>query len=707
MAIYDFFVSRNNSVSNTAAYVGHPGRLFYDSNNGVIKLSDGVTPGGTFIPYNIATTTTIGGIKAGPGANVAVDGTLTIDTTGLPLGIGNLSFIDTTISTVNPNQDVIIETNGSGNVSLVGNVFFHPTNGPTLAAPYFKASNDGQITIIVPASDPMAGAVKIVGSDTGQVSPPINSGVMLQLTGNNNNPSRLYNDAIGSFASFVGRRINGNLTVPAAVQAGDEIIRISSTGHNGTAVGGSGSARIVYQAIENFTPTATGGNISLWTCAVGSNTLSKIVTVDSAHGLVATQANILGNLTVTGTILSANGNDIGNPNKRWGNVWLGTKAIHMQDTVNLNDVALQVTNGTLYLNGAQNIALGNLVIQDTTLVTLFPEYHIIMGNIADTGNVQFNRPVQIYDSSSVLRFATNRDGTTTVFTPNIAANTAGALNIVGTTSRYYQPVQFAGGLLHLTANDNQPARLTSDAFGITGGVSTYAQFTGRSGRGNVSVPSALQTNDTMLRITGVGWGTSQFPATAAPTSIEFAAAENYTNTAYGSRINFYTAPLGTSTKTLTMTMTADTGATVYGNVTAANIIVSGNIVGNLTTTTAGINNLNVSGNIAYNAATNNATVTQLTSKSTAVTCNGRTGQITTAASSLAKGAAVTFTVNNSYVTSATDIPVVAFQNGATADSYAVSVTRVQPGSFNITITNNGVGALADTIIINFAIIRVG
>ena len=90
MAIYDFFVSRNGAVSNAATYIGHAGRLFYDSDNGVIKLSDGATPGGVFIPYNIATETTIGGIKAGAGANVASDGTLTIDTSGLPLSIGNL-----------------------------------------------------------------------------------------------------------------------------------------------------------------------------------------------------------------------------------------------------------------------------------------------------------------------------------------------------------------------------------------------------------------------------------------------------------------------------------------------------------------------------------------------------------------------------------------------------------------------------------------
>ena len=108
----------------------------------------------------------------------------------------------------------------------------------------------------------------------------------------------------------------------------------------------------------------------------------------------------------------------------------------------------------------------------------------------------------------------------------------------------------------------------------------------------------------------------------------------------------------------------------------------------------------------YDIATNNATVTQLTSKATTVTANGRTGQITTNNSSLAKGAAVTFTVNNSFITAVTDLPIVAIQSGATIDSYSISVARVQVGSFNITITNNGVGPLTDTLVINFAIMKI-
>ena len=97
MAIYEFFTSRNNGTT-ADTYVGQAGRLFYDGITGVLKISDGVTPGGANIQLPVATSTLLGGIKAGPGANVSIDGTLTIDTTGLPLSIGNIQITNNTIS---------------------------------------------------------------------------------------------------------------------------------------------------------------------------------------------------------------------------------------------------------------------------------------------------------------------------------------------------------------------------------------------------------------------------------------------------------------------------------------------------------------------------------------------------------------------------------------------------------------------------------
>jgi hypothetical protein len=70
MAIYDFFLSRNGAPVTAETYVGHVGRLFYDDANGVIRISDGTTPGGSPIPITLATSTIAGGVKLGPGVEL-------------------------------------------------------------------------------------------------------------------------------------------------------------------------------------------------------------------------------------------------------------------------------------------------------------------------------------------------------------------------------------------------------------------------------------------------------------------------------------------------------------------------------------------------------------------------------------------------------------------------------------------------------------
>ena len=94
MAIYDFFLSRNNAATITAEnYVGHVGRLFYDDTTGVIKLSDGVTAGGLDIPYTIATDTVVGGVKAGPGVTINAQGQILIDSAGLAFSFGDFQVL--------------------------------------------------------------------------------------------------------------------------------------------------------------------------------------------------------------------------------------------------------------------------------------------------------------------------------------------------------------------------------------------------------------------------------------------------------------------------------------------------------------------------------------------------------------------------------------------------------------------------------------
>lgn len=97
------------------------------------------------------------------------------------------------------------------------------------------------------------------------------------------------------------------------------------------------------------------------------------------------------------------------------------------------------------------------------------------------------------------------------------------------------------------------------------------------------------------------------------------------------------------------------------------------------------------------------TVTQATSKSTAVTLNKPTGQITMNAAALAAGATVGFSFNNS-VMSVNDVLVLSI-NANSPNGASYSVKGIASSSASVFLTNTSAGSLSDAVIINFAIIK--
>lgn len=99
------------------------------------------------------------------------------------------------------------------------------------------------------------------------------------------------------------------------------------------------------------------------------------------------------------------------------------------------------------------------------------------------------------------------------------------------------------------------------------------------------------------------------------------------------------------------------------------------------------------------------TVTQATSKSTAVTLNTINGQITMNNAALAANGIVTFTVNNSLISS-TDNVIVSIQTGnATVGRYLAYISSILSGNFSISVWNVSAVSLSDAVVLNFAIIK--
>lgn len=130
-------------------------------------------------------------------------------------------------------------------------------------------------------------------------------------------------------------------------------------------------------------------------------------------------------------------------------------------------------------------------------------------------------------------------------------------------------------------------------------------------------------------------------------------------------------------------------------ITIANYIDTGIFASPLTSSSA-------SGGIGY-ATGAGGTVTQTTSKSTTVALNKVTGQITMNNASLAAGTTVSFTFTNTSI-AATDIISVWHTSAGTLGSYTATATPAS-GSATIFVRNISGGALAEAIVLSFAVIK--
>jgi hypothetical protein len=269
--------------------------------------------------------------------------------------------------------------------------------------------------------------------------------------------------------------------------------------------------------------------------------------------------------------------------------------------------------------------------------------------------------------------------------------------ILGTTTTNTQIKIIAGGY----NSSNVVSVITADGFKMVNGRPIF--FTDGTTQNTAAAPFAFSNS-------------AYNQANTANTLAQ--SAYNKVNTAVQN-----TASIQLQTLTLTGNLIANSaGQGISADTfTSNNATFSKNVVvlGNLTANTLSINdatgtvnaNTIIANTFVYGSATANAMVTQLTSKSTAVTANGMSGQITMNNASLAGQAYVTFTVNNSYVQHVNDIPFVAIQNGVTTPNpYLVCVGGVAVGSFNISVHNSdsgGSSAHADAIVLNWGLMRVG
>jgi hypothetical protein len=278
-------------------------------------------------------------------------------------------------------------------------------------------------------------------------------------------------------------------------------------------------------------------------------------------------------------------NKLGLPTRRWKEIWVASGSIYMQDETLGIDLRMTARDGNFVVDGAAGLKVGEFTLRDNKILLSNPNRDIIIGQEIASGSVIFNRPLQVNTFVGSGSFLVDKSGRTQLIVPNIPAGDVGALSIIGNTSGSYQPVTNAGGLLHLTSNDGVSSRITSDAFGTT----AFAAYVGRKARGTVANPLPVQSNDTLTRISAIGWTGPEYGFTmssslsTAPTSIDVIALENFTTSSFGTAYRLFNTPIGNTTRVLSAQI--DTSGLIVPNIptnnTATQVLVWDSVSGRI------------------------------------------------------------------------------------------------------------------------------
>jgi len=575
----DLFSSRNNSANGTA-YIGQVGRLWYDPNTNTLRVGNG-NPGGQVVTtgatnpfdqdlntYNDVTF-----------ANLHITGNLLIDNQA-NVDLGNLYILDQTIHGSITNRDITLEPAGSG----------------TIVVPNLQVGIDSLTATIV----------------SQQI------GTVIFVTDYNFANCVTYSTAPGQTIAANTYGVHSAITAPWAVINLQEL-NSSILLNDGIACPGLPPANVVVvgSGIYNHLIVADKTFASVLDIPPANVTvgLARPSTNNSLDISTAANTNIflnpqgLSQVDVAGDIVPYDNNlyNLGNPLRRWKNLYLGPNTIFMQDPSTGVDLNLGALNGNLAITGVAGMTVGQFVIRDNEIYLTNPSNEIVIGQLGATGNLVIRKPLNVVNSSGESRLTTNNQGQVEIFYPNTVPGPESVLSVIGSSTGNVQPRNFNGTLLHLTAQDNEPARLSLDAFGanVTTGQNAYALVAGRSARGNVDVPQQTLLGDTLMRFTVQGYSNANAYVSSIA-RINLNALENFTPARSGTEIQFQTTPIGANV----ISTAANITSTGLSLVRAGSGIkyTDGSFQTTAFTSSSAVTSLTAGGGIAVSSPTGNITV---------------------------------------------------------------------------------------------------
>ena len=602
VAIQRFFTSRDNNA-NASTYVGQEQRLWYDPITNAIYVSDGNTAGGILVggggsgngvpggPTNSVQFNAGGGVFSGTsnilvsGDGVSVVGNVTTATffigdgsqlTNLPIqpGIYSNANVANYLPTYTGNvtagnilSNNYLYANGNSifaNIQLTGNI---DLGNLYITDETIYGRNTNQDIILSPAGTGYVSVPKLavaVGSliqGQAQVNPIIASLVLNQVIANSSGPSDTlpagsYGNPEGVTAPWAVYEFT---TVPSPILQENDVIAgtgvpvpsiVQWVGNTSGTDSANANVVVTTGSYSNLpTPIPTTGNVVTVTRSV---TLAGLDIVSAANTTINLLPGTAGNVIIGSSMLPAVNNafDLGSPTARWRSIYFGGNTIYVYDPVLGVDQSIAAYNGNLVVGGGTGLSVGEFTLFGNTISIANPAEDIYFGVNIATGNVNFRRPLQVLSNVAYAQptFQVDRNGLTTINVSSNLPNTVAALNVNGANSGNSYPRNFSATLVQLTNLDDEPARLSADAFGAntSTGQNAYFAIAGRAARGTVDAPGQTLAGDTLTRVTSQAFNN----AGAFQGSIvryNQVATGNVTTTSAGTRHNFQATPTGSVT----------------------------------------------------------------------------------------------------------------------------------------------------------------
>jgi hypothetical protein len=333
--------------------------------------------------------------------------------------------------------------------------------------------------------------------------------------------------------------------------------------------------------------------------------------------------------------------------------------------------------GSVVLNISPSITNANLI--NPTIVGLSLTNLILSGSLGIGTNTTSTIPLNVF-----------KPGVTDLV--SIQSNVSSTATQVGSVLTVKTPtMQIVGDS---ATNENTPAALSLLTLGVGVASQRGAQLylgSSRSSSAQISTATytALQPLDQLGGI--YFYGDNSTNVRSYGSLIQTIALSTWTSTSAESALTIQTVSSGTLAASERIRVSS-TGLSVTGLITATSTI-----------STPGSILITGSGGLGY-ATGSGGSVTQSTSKSTGVTLNKASGQITMNGAALLPATSVSFTLTNSVI-SISDVVIPNIKSGNTVGAYQLQVDGVNTGSCIISLRNNSAISMSESIVISFAVIK--